>query len=194
IFYKEVYDNIKNAHPDMKVGTVFAYHELKASNNFEVYETLSPIGDFDAFTLYIYSPGFTFDRDPVEIYEHLQEIEELTGDRNFAIEEVGWNAYEGLEGNEEDQRQAVSYAFDYLEEAPDRLEFMTWFILYDSSEQESRKVAESFIEPDDPILENDRFMDPFSNFIRYLGLIESDGTPREGWTEFTQRAKEYSEQ
>ncbi len=71
---------------------------------------------------------------------------------------------------------------------------MTWFILYDSSEEESRKVAESFIEPDDPILENDRFMDPFSNFIRYLGLIESDGTPREGWTEFTQRAQEYNEQ
>lgn len=77
------------------------------------------------------------------MYEHLQEIEELTGDRNFALEEVGWNAYGGLDGNEEDQHQAVSYAFDYLEEAPDRFEFMTWFILYDSSEEESRKVAES---------------------------------------------------
>ena len=194
IFYKEVYDNIKEAHPDMKVGTVFAYHDLKANNNFEVYETLSPIGDFDAFTLYIYSQGFIFDRDPVELYEHLQEIEELTGDRNFAIEEIGWNAYEGLEGNEEDQRQAVSYAFDYLEEAPDRFEFMNWFILYDSSEEESRKVAESFIEPDDPLLENERFMVPFSNFIRYLGLIESDGTPRDGWFEFTKRAQEYNEE
>lgn len=115
IFYREVYDNIKKAHPDVKVGTVFAYHELRKNNNFEVYRTLSQIGDFDAFTLYVYNSGFIFDRDPVEIYNYLQEIEKLTGNRKFALEEVGWNAYPGLQGNENDQRQAVKYFFDYLE-------------------------------------------------------------------------------
>jgi len=158
---------------------------------FEAYETLSPIGDFDAFTLYISNPGFIFDRDPVEIYESLKEIEELTGNRNFGMEEVGWNAYEGLQGNENDQQQAVSYFFDYLEEAPDRLEFMTWFLLHDGNKEDCRKSAETFFEPGDPILENDDFMNPFSDFICYLGLIESDGTQRKGWNEFEKRANKY---
>lgn len=191
IFYKNVYDNIKKAHPDIKVGTVFAYHTLKSNNNFDVYRTLSPIGDFDAFTLYIYNQGFVFDREPIEIYKHLQEIEKLTGDRKFALEEVGWNAYSGLGGTEEDQRRAVSYFFDYLENAPERLEFLTWFILHDGTEKGCMESAKTFIEPGDPMLENDEVMNDFSDFICYLGLIKSDGTPRAGWYEFMERAREY---
>jgi len=192
IFYKKIYDNVKKAFPDIKVGTVFAYHTLKSNNNFDVYRTLSPIGDFDAFTLYVYSPGFIFDREPIEIYKHLQEIEKLTGNRNFALEEVGWNAYGGLGGSEEDQRRAVSYFFDYLEKAPDRLEFMSWFILHDGTKKSCMESAKTFIEPGDPMLENDEFMSNFSDFICYLGLIRSDGRPRAGWYEFTERAHEYS--
>lgn len=192
IFYKKVYDNIKKAYPDLKVGTVFAYHTLKSNNNFDVYRTLSPIGDFDAFTLYIYSPGFVFDREPVEIYEHLQEIEKLTGKRKFALEEVGWNAYGGLKGNEEDQRKAVAYFFDYLEKAPERLEFMNWFILHDGSDKNCMESAKTFIEPGDPLLENDKFMRDFSDFICYLGLIRPDGTARAGWYEFIERARGYA--
>ncbi|MBU4075322.1 MAG: hypothetical protein KKI06_01165 [Euryarchaeota archaeon] len=112
----------------------------------------------------------------------------LTGNRKFALEEVGWNAYSGLKGSENDQRQAVKYFFDYLEKAPDRLEFMSWFLLHDGTEKDCRKTAETFIEPDDPILKNEEFMSPFSDFICYLGLIRSDGTPREGWNEFIERS------
>ncbi len=191
VFYKKVYDNIKKVYPDIKVGTVFAYHELKSNNNFDVYRALSPIGDFDAFTLYVYNPGFVFDREPIEIHEHLQEIEKLTGERKFALEEVGWNAYGGLKGNEEDQRKAVAYFFDYMEKAPERLEFMNWFVLHDGTKKSCMESAKTFIEPGDPLLKNDKFISDFSDFICYLGLIGSDGTPRAGWYEFMERAREY---
>jgi hypothetical protein len=36
-------------------------------------------------------------------------------------------------------------------------------------------------------------MSDFSDFICYLGLIRSDGIPREGWYEFTERAHEYGD-
>lgn len=193
IFYKKVYDNIKKAHPNVKVGTVFAYHTLKSNNNFNVYRELSPIGDFDAFTLYVYNSGFVFDRDPAQIYEHLQEIEKLTGDRKFALEEVGWNTYEGLGGTEADQRQAVAYFFDYLERAPERLEFMNWFLLHDGTKEGCLKIAKTFIEPGDMLLKNNVFMGNFSDFICYLGLIKSDGTQKEGWYEFTKRTRKYGE-
>jgi hypothetical protein len=192
-FYKGVYDRVKRAHPDMKVGTVFAYHELKNNGNFEVYHRLSPLGDFDAFTMYVYNLGFKFDRNPKDIYEYLKGVEELTGDRPFALEEVGWNTYQGLQGTQEDQRQAVGYFFDYLEGAPERLEFLTWFTLHDGTEEDCLKQAKSFIEPGDPILENREFMEPFTDFICHLGLIQSDGTPKPGWNEFVKRGHRYGD-
>ena len=56
-FYSQVKNNIKAHYPDMMVGTVFAYHEFDVGDSWFVYHNLS-IGDFDAFTLYIYSEGF----------------------------------------------------------------------------------------------------------------------------------------
>jgi hypothetical protein len=192
IFYEEVYNAIKEEYPNVKVGTVMAYHEVRKNNNEWIYSNLS-LGDFDAFTLYVYSPGFLFDKDPSEMITYLEEIEELTGNRSYAIEEYGWNPSPQLEGNEEDQALAVDYFFNYLESAPDRLEFMNYFMLHDGTHEECVEQAKSFFLPDDPIIENEKYMDPFVDFICYLGLIKTDGTPRPAWNTWVNRSSEYNE-
>lgn len=190
-FYGEVYESIKERYPELPVGTIFAYHEIRNNNEQRIYEKLS-IGDFDAFTLYIYSPGFIFDHDPQELLTYLGEIEELTGDRRFAMTEVGWNTYHKLEGKESDQLELVSLFFDYLEGAPDRMEFMSCFALHDWEKEDCLKGGESFFVPEDPWLENEEFMDVFSDFLCYLGIIRNDGTPKQAWDEWTSRGTAYS--
>jgi hypothetical protein len=187
--YREVYSAIKEAYPGIKVGTVFAYHDMKRNNAQWIYHNLS-IGDMDSFTLYIYNDGFIFDRDPSELSTYLHEIEELTVNRTFAFEEVGWNTYPTLKGTEEDQVKAVDYFFDYLEGAPQRLEFMNWFFLHDGGKKNCLKIGETFFEPNNPWLNNTAFMDTFSDFICYLGLIRNDGAPKQAWSEFVFRAKQ----
>ncbi len=188
--YQQVYNSIKEKYPDLPVGTVFAYHDMKKSNAFWVYHNLS-FGDFDDFTLYIYSDGFIFNRDPSEVGRHLKEIEQLTGSRKFGMEEVGWSTSPKLQGKEEDQRETVKEFFNYLEQAPNRLQFMNYFLLHDGKEDDCMEQAKSFIEPDHPILENKEFMDIFSDFLCQLGLIKNDGTEKLAWAEWVKRAGEY---
>lgn len=190
VLYREVYSAIKAAYPDILVGTVFAYHDMKRNKAEWIYHNLS-IGDMDSFTLYIYNEGFIFDRNPSEISDYILEVEALTQNRTFAFEEVGWNTYPTLKGREEDQVKAVDYFFDYLEQAPPRLQFMNWFALHDGSKQNCLKAGESFFEPDNPWLNNTQFMDIFSDFICYLGLIRNDGTPKQAWSKWVSRALEH---
>lgn len=191
--YRHVYDSINEKYPDLPVGTVFAYHEIKTNNAQWIYHNLT-IGDFDAFTLYVYTrPDFIFDRDPEEMTQHLKEIEALTGERSFALEEFGWSTSSRLQGREEDQRQAVIEFFNYLESAPERLHFMNFFILHDGIEKDCVEQAKSFLEEDSPMLENKEFMDIFSDFLCQLGLIKNDGTEKLAWNEWLERAKAYKE-
>ncbi len=188
VFYQGVYDRVKKAYPDVKVGIIFAYHDMMHNGEVRVYEKLAHIGDFDAFTLYIYNrPGFIFDRDPSEFLEHMEEIEELTGNRTFAMEEIGWNTDPGLKGKESDQVKHVGYFFDYLESAPERVDYMNYFMLHDGAKDNCIEQGKSFLEDDSPYLENEEFMDTFSDFLCYLGMINNDGTPKAAWEEWTKR-------
>ncbi|MBN2330482.1 MAG: hypothetical protein JXC85_01580 [Candidatus Aenigmarchaeota archaeon] len=191
-FYREVYGSIKERYPDLPVGTIFAYHEIRNNNEQRIYERL-PIGDFDAFTLYIYSPGFVFDHEPMELLTYLAEIENLTGDRRFALTEVGWNTNEGLGGKESDQLELVSLFFDYLEQAPGRLQFMSYFALHDWEKEDCLLGGETFFQPGDSMIEDEEFMDVFSDFLCYLGIINNDGTPKLAWQEWYSRGRQYAE-
>ena len=189
--YKQVYDAIKQKYPDVKVGTVFAYHEMKDKSGFKAYEKLK-IGDFDAFTLYIYDEGFMFDRDPMEIFHYLKEIQTLTGSRHFAMEEVGWNTESRIKGTQEDQIKTVDYFFDFLKDAPDRLEFMQWFMLHDDEKENCGITGKTFFLPNSPILENKKAMDPFIDFICYLGLLDENSVPKLAWHEWVNKARGYN--
>lgn len=189
-FYKHIYNKIKEKYPDLMVGTVFAYHEIKANNNQDIYNRLN-IGDFDSFTLYIYDKDFNFNKDPDTYLTYLKEIETLTKNRKYSIEEIGWNTHNNLQSNQQKQAQTVNIFFNYLKDAPNRLEYMMWFMLHDWNKTEATLQAGSFFEKDDNTINNSKFMDPFVDFLTYLGLIKKDGTPKLGWYVFANRTNDY---
>lgn len=191
-FYGKVYDAIKEEYPDLQVGTIFAYHELRRNGDDRMYDKLA-IGDFDAFTLYIYGDGFTFDRDPSEILTYLREIEDMTGNRSYAMTEVGWSTAPALSGTEPDQAEAVGYFFDYLEEAPERLEFLSYFALHDWTKEDCLKSGETFFVQGNPWLQDSEYMDVFSDFLCYMGVLKNDGTPKQAWDVWASRGKAYAQ-
>jgi len=183
VFYQAVYDNIKAEYPDVSVGTVFAYRELRETGAFDIYDQLS-IGDHDGFTVYLFNEGFQHTVPTWETALMLQEIADLTGDRPFVIEEIGWTAAADLQGSAEAQREAVGSAFDYLasEDASDRLEFMIWYAMHDMNPVNCDQIAGTFGELEDP----ERAL--FSQFLCSFGLRDHDGNPRSAWDEWVSRA------
>ena len=191
IFFESVYWKIKEKHPRVSIGIVFAYHEMKENNNFSAYNRLN-IGDHDGFTLYLFGEDFSHDRNPREVLENLREISRLTGDRHFALEEVGWSPWPGLKGTEMDQREAVGYFFDFLEQAPDRLEFMNWYNLHDGRDKDCQKIARTFTKKGDALNRNQKALTLFADFLCHFGLRENSGDPRTAWDEWVKRAEEHN--
>lgn len=187
-FFQSVKARIARRFPDVKVGMVFAFHEMRDKGDFSVYEKLR-VGDFDGFTLYLYGDGFQFDREPREVFEALQQMADVTGQRPFAVEEVGWSPWPSLGGTEAEQAAAVDAAFDYLEQAPGRMLFLNWFNLHDGREQDCDRMARTFVKAGDAMSRNAEAMQRFSDFLCHLGLRANDGQPRAGWEEWVRRAK-----
>lgn len=192
VFFDEVRRNIKEKYPNVSVGILFAYRELKESNTFAIYEQLN-IGDHDGFTLYTFGDNYAHTKSPRLIFEGLKEIAQLTGDRKFVLEEVGWIASPLLGGNESSQREAVKFFFDYYEQAPERLEFMSWYSLHDLQEKDCDKIARTFSRPGDGLSRDPEQMNLLSHFICNFGLRKNDGTPRPAWDEWVKRVRPQNE-
>ena len=186
-FYQRAYQAIKSHFPSVKVGTVFAFHEFHSPDELEIYHQLA-IGDLDGFTVYALDRKQEFSQDPASQLELMKAIEDLTGTRPFAIEETGWSASPNLRGSPEDQRKAVGYFFDFLERAPPRMLFASWFTMHDGVQAECERIARSFLAPGSPLLRNPRTMSKLSDFFCQFGLRENNGSPRPGWNEYAERA------
>lgn len=180
VFYAAVYDNIKAEYPDVSVGTLFAYHAFEETDTYFIYDRLN-IGDHDGFTLYMNGEEFTHTYHPSVVFAKLNEIVEFTGDRQFAIEEIGWTAAESLSSSEDEQYNAVRYLFDFLEQAPERLEFLNWFALHDLTDADCMAIAMTF-----GVSEAQQGL--FADFLCHFGLRENDGSPRLAWSEWVSRA------
>lgn len=191
-FFLSIQEAIKEEYPDLKVGMTFAYHDAEKSNSIDIIRDLD-LGDFLPLTLYLYNPGFLFDRDPGELESYLDQILDLAGDKPVALVELGWNTAESLSGTQEDQEAFVREAFRLLSLHRDRIEFISWFDLHDSKAENTLGPALTFLPKDSYLIQDEEFMTSFVDFLTYLGLRENDGTPKLAWFAFQQEASGYLE-
>jgi hypothetical protein len=189
-FFLAVKEAIQAQHPDILVGMSFAYHDAESQGGLDIIRQLN-LGDFLPLTLYIYSPGFLYDRDPAELEGYIDRILELAGDTPVALVEIGWSTAESLGGSQSDQATFLREAFRQLELHRDRILFLSWFDLHDSLLENSYDAALSFIPPDSNLGEDEDFMAVFVDFLTYMGLRENDGTPKKAWYAFQEEAQKY---
>ena len=191
-FYSYVYDRMKEEHPDTRVSTVFAYHAARETDTVYMIEDLADVGDFNAFTLYIYGDKFAFDGVIGNTGTYFDEIEAIS-DKPFAMIETGWSTSPMLKSSEERQVEYIDEVFDILEEKKDRIEFLGWFDSNDVGEENCEEIAESFISPEmgENITENE-YWTYFEEFICTLGLKDVNNKPKSGWNEWIKRSKEHA--
>ncbi len=191
-FFLSVQSAIKEEYPDLKVGMTFAYHDAETSNAIDIIQELD-VGDFLPITLYLYNPGFKFDREPAELETYLNQILDLAEGKPVALVELGWNTAESLSGTQEDQAAFVREAFRLLSLHRTQIEFISWFDLHDSKLDNSYEAALTFLPDNSHLTQDEAFMTIFVDFLNYLGLRENDGTPKLAWFAFQEEASNYLE-
>ena len=189
-FFLAVKDRIQERYPDVQVAMTFAYHDAETTQAVDIIRDLD-LGDYLPLTLYIYSPGFKFDRDPQELEGYLNRILELAGEKPVAIVETGWNTAASLSGSQADQTEYLKQIFRLLEEHREQIIFISWFALHDSLLEDSYEAALTFLPQDAPQIQDEKFMRDFVDFLNYFGLLENDGTPKEAWFAFQEEAGAY---
>ena len=190
--YKElftgVYEEIKEKHPDIKIGNAFALHQVLNKNLQSIVTDLA-IGDFVAFS---YSPVDTLNdvvKTPQEAKEELQQIFDLIGDKKVGIFEISWSTSDFVGGSNAEQTEFLEKSFEFYAENESELEFLTWYRQYDRPE--GTCVIEDQSIGDDTITvggsgfgTSEHVIERLSNYVCNAGLINNDGTPKSGWDEF----------
>jgi hypothetical protein len=193
IFFDQVSEVIHQEYPDIMLGMTFAYHDAESQGGLDIIQELNR-GDFVPYTLYLYSPGFVFNRDPGELDSYLENMIDIAEGKPIAVVEIGWNTSPNLSGSEEDQAEFVREAINGLQKHAADIEFLSWFSLHDRDLENSYQSALTFIPHRPDLVDDDEFMNTFVDFLNFLGLRKIDGTPKAAWYVFQDETTRYLEE
>ncbi len=169
--YKEVYDEVKIKYPDIKIGTVSAYHDAKKNNALDIIKIVGREGDIIGFSLY---PQMLGD-DPADTPKYIEEMSTIAMgiNKKFAVTESGWST-SGMGGSRWRQTQFIKELFSAYRKNKDSMEYLGLFNLHDFPRQINKMIAT------DLGLEG-------AGLIKWqgsLGLAYNDGTPKPAWNAF----------
>lgn len=188
--FRTLVEAVADAH-DVVVGTEFAIHSV-VQNKCESLARKALAGDMVFFTFYPMEGNFSFGGDPKKVDKYFTAMFDLAGNRKIAVVETSWSSSQLLESSEETQAAYVREIFRILKENRERIEFLMWINLYDSTPEECRKAVEFFVVGvDDDVPQDTETVARFSSFMCFLGLKRTDGTPKPAWYEWVEQAEAY---
>ena len=186
--FNDVYDQIKEKHPDVKIGNSFTLHQVLNKDLQHIVTDLA-IGDFVAFS---YSPVDTVNeivKTPLQAKDDLNQIFDLVGDKKIGIFEISWSTSDFVLGSDSDQSEFVQKSFEFYTENESQIEFFTWYRQYDRPE--GTCIVEAPEIGDDAITvggsgfgSSEHVIERLSNYICSAGMINNDGNPKSSWNEF----------
>ncbi len=194
--FNNVYDRIKEKHPDVKIGNAFSLHGVFNKNLEHIVEQLT-LGDFVAFTYFPVDSLNDINKTPKEAKDDLEKALELVPNKKVAIFEISWSTSDFVGGNPNQQVEFLNEIYDLYDENESKFEFFTWYRQYD------RQAGICAIDPQSvegtvevggsSELGSSAFvMERLSNYICSTGLINADGEPKPGWNEFKKQIQRVS--
>lgn len=191
--YKElfngVYDQLKEKHPDVKIGNSFALHHVLNKNLEDIVTELS-IGDFVAFSYLPVDSLNDIVKTPDQSKQDLETIFELVPDKKIALFELSWSTSDYVGGSQESQTEFINKSFDFYSEHKSEIEFFTWYRLYDrpvgTCVNESADLGEKKIEVGggSGLGSSEFVIERLDKYLCNAGLYETNDTPKLAWDEF----------
>lgn len=187
--FSNVYDKIKEKHPDVNFGNSFALHNVLNKNLENVVQELSS-GDFVAFS---YTPTDSLNeisKNPDESIEDLNKIFEIVPNKKIALFEISWSTSDFVEGNDDSQKIFVEKLFDFYAQKESNIEFMTWFRYIDQQEnscvKEEQKIGDQTITlgGGSSLGTSEHVIERLNEYNCNTGLVDVNQNGKIGWNEF----------
>ena len=187
--FSNVYDEIKQKHPDVKFGNSFALHNVLNKNLNNVVEELA-LGDFVAFS---YTPTDTLNeisKNPDEAIEDLNKIFEIVPNKKIGFFELSWSTSNFVEGNDDSQKLFVEKLFDFYAQNESNIEFMTWFRYIDqqasSCVTEEQKIGDQTITlgGGSSLGTSEHVIERLNQYNCNTGFVDVNQNGKIGWNEF----------
>ncbi|QDT95802.1 glycoside hydrolase 5 family protein [Gimesia aquarii] len=177
-FLNSAYKHAKKIAPDLIVGTTLT----DAGALQPEFQQLVKNADAHFLTYYHGQVGVegTF-KDTTKVKEEILKLSTKLDERPIVFQEIGFPAHDQISSAEK-QAEFVNGVFDAWDELNSRVPFLNYFMMYD--------FPESIINDQLTYYGVDDDTKPLVRFLTTLGLHQVDGTPRESWSVFEQRAKE----
>ena len=186
--FSNVYDRIKEKHPDVNFGNSFALHNVLNKNLNTVVEELA-LGDFVAFS---YTPTDALNeinKNPDEAIEDLNQIFEIVPNKKIGFFELSWSTSNFVEGNDDSQKLFVEKLFDFYAQNESNIEFLTWFRYIDQQEnscvKEEQKIGDQTITLGGGSLgTSEHVIERLNQYNCNTGLVDVNQNAKIGWNEF----------
>ena len=187
--FSNVYDEIKQKHPDVKFGNSFALHNVLNKNLNNVVEELA-LGDFVAFS---YTPTDALNeinKNPDEAIEDLNQIFEIVPNKKIGFFELSWSTSNFVEGNDDSQKIFVEKLFDFYAQNESNIEFMTWFRYIDqqasSCVKEEQKIGDQTITlgGGSSLGTSEHVIERLNQYNCNTGFVDVNQNGKIGWNEF----------
>ena len=187
--FSNVYDRIKEKHPDVKIGNSFALHQVLNKNLKNIVDDLA-LGDFVAFS---YAPTDALNeisKTPDESIEDLNQIFEMIPNKKIGLFEISWSTSDFVEGDDVSQKIFVEKLFDFYAQNESKIEFMTWYRYIDqeanSCVKEEQKIGDQTITlgGGSSMGTSEHVIERLNQYICNSGLVDVNQNKKVGWNEF----------
>lgn len=187
--FSNVYDKLKDKHPNVKFGNSFALHQILNKNLEHIVDDLI-IGDFVAFS---YSPVDSLNdivKTPQDAIKDLNKIFDIAPNKQIGLFEISWSTSDFVGGNSTSQQQFLESLFDFYSTNESDIEFMTWYRYYDKSEgtcvTEEQTIGTKNITVGGGSIfgTSEHIIERLNHYNCNAGLVDVNGDPKSGLAEF----------
>jgi len=187
--FSNVYDRIKDKHPDVQIGNSFALHQV-INKNLEHIVTDLAIGDFVAFS---YSPTDTtneINKTPEESIIDLNKIFEIIPNKKIGFFEISWSTSDFVNGDSTSQQNFIKELFNFYAQNESEIEFLTWYRYVDQEigtcVVKDQKIGDQTITVGggSSFGTSEHVIERLNQYNCNAGIVTIDQNYKSGWNEF----------
>ena len=186
--FSNVYESLKEKHPDVKFGNSFALHNVLNKNLSHIVSDLA-LGDFVAFSYFPVDSLNDIVKTPQEARDDLAKVFEIVPDKKVGFFEVSLSTSDFVGGSTALQKNFIVQSFEFYDENKSEIEFLTWYRYYDKPEGtcvvDQQKIGDERLSVGggSGLGSSEHVIERLNNYVCNAGIVDVDGNPKPGWTE-----------